>query len=791
MRPRGTAVTAGDVVGQFTADPDLHLPERPRLIPELNVIPFEHDGLLFVGTGATELVRGAAARVVMPTLMTLLDGTRSVSQLAAACAELPPGMVHRAVALLHSRGLLEDGVPRPGLPALQEVDAFCGRFIDATRVNQNRAHARDRLSHARVVVGGPPADVDLVLQQLAGLGIGALDPWPEGALPDRYVLAIVVATGERDDFASLFDQADACGVSALHVRVTRDVVQIGPLFIPGRSGCHVCMRRAHAVPPGDADPLTAALWLSLASLQAFHVLSRIGSPRLYNAFYQYERTPHGVVLEHRYAPAIPGCARCKLKGAPLDPTSAEFLTWVLHCSVALPPEPFRNPREHQNHYQATNIALTLSTEPPYYGAPSLALPSPDPLPHPPPWYARPVPNEDVSLRQLASLLRYAAGRAESDGRVWRIAPTGGGLGSPELFVLVREVADLSPGLYRYDSPRHALERLRDPSDAPVQAALGIASALPACVIVGTGALGKLRAKYRNFSYRLVNFDAGVALAYLHDVASAQGLAVCEYPDVHDKALADAIGLPPHGSRSIITFAIGLGGSERSGPVVALGPQLLDTILDLSSLPRRRAARVDRSSTSDVVETGAVSSDSFGATLLRRRSVRSYADVGVPERLLRCLAALMVSAGDARIGSGAANVRVRPWLALLRVSDHLQTGVYQIDVDRTVAFVWCRTADRAVLERCLVQQSLAAAPAMFLITGDVGAALDERGPRGYRELLVQAGALAGRTLVAATAYGLGACTSAGVMEDGCRDLTGVDGYRDCPLLAVVLGYPAVG
>ena len=42
---------------------------------------------------------------------------------------------------------------------------------------------------------------------------------------------------------------------------------------------------------------------------------------------------------------------------------------------------------------------------------------------------------------------------------------------------------------------------------------------------------------------------------------------------------------------------------------------------------------------------------------------------------------------------------------------------------------------------------------------------------------------------AAAHGLGACASAGLIEASFRSLAKIDGYRDCPLVALTAGYPA--
>ena len=138
------------------------------------------------------------------------------------------------------------------------------------------------------------------------------------------------------------------------------------------------------------------------------------------------------------------------------------------------------------------------------------------------------------------------------------------------------------------------------------------------------------------------------------------------------------------------------------------------------------------------------------------------------------------------------VSARPWLALRVACGALERGIYQIDIEQPDELLLrVKGFDRDEMERCLVQKSLASAPAMIFITGDFGAALADRGARGYRELLLQAGAMVSRSLLVATVYGLGACVSAGLIEASLRSLADIDGYRDCPLVALTVGYPSAG
>src|SRR5207253_9961343 len=92
----------------FADDRDLRLPERPRLIPELLVLPVGADGLLFVGAEEEQVIRGRSARGALRSLLPELDGRRTLAELAQALP-LSATQLTGMVSLLFSRGLLEDG----------------------------------------------------------------------------------------------------------------------------------------------------------------------------------------------------------------------------------------------------------------------------------------------------------------------------------------------------------------------------------------------------------------------------------------------------------------------------------------------------------------------------------------------------------------------------------------------------------------------------------------------------------------------------------------------------------
>jgi hypothetical protein len=83
VKPLGSLMYAESIGRHFSADADLVPPERPRIPPEVLVLPFDEDGLLFVGTREPQLIRGKSARDLLPRLILHLDGRSTVAELAS------------------------------------------------------------------------------------------------------------------------------------------------------------------------------------------------------------------------------------------------------------------------------------------------------------------------------------------------------------------------------------------------------------------------------------------------------------------------------------------------------------------------------------------------------------------------------------------------------------------------------------------------------------------------------------------------------------------------------------
>jgi SagB-type dehydrogenase family enzyme len=777
-------VRAEAIADSFENDAEIRLPERPRLIPELVVVPFGESGLLFDGAVETQVLGGRSARTLLPRLMGRLDGTRTVQQIAAALPGTSAAVVTQVVALLYSRGLVEDGCPEPAAPERADLDGFIGRMFDVTRRNADRLEARRRLENASVRVGGSAEAAAQVLAQLRHCGFGDIAPASSGDDLAGATLLVSVAVGDHDP-SPLLDAAQAAGTIALHAHLGSDLFEVGPLFVPGRSCCHHCLRRLYPHAPAGAPPADELVfWLAQVAQTALLFVGGLSDSHLFNVVTRLERTPDGLVHRDGFTTRLPDCPRCGSARAPaLDLGSAGALAWLFHNSTGMAPREFLAPRRHQAHYSVANIALTRERAEPFGSAAAIQLPPADALDVPVPWHVRP-PGGRLDRAALATLLHHAAGTDPARPGAGRLPPSGGALGSPELFVVARQIDGVPPGIYHYHSPGHLLERLRDVPRALVDAAIGGGNGQAPALILGAGALGRLEHKYGGFAYRIIHLDAGIALQYLRLTAAALGLPTAEPAELHEAAVSELCALPSTGQRMLPTFALEVGLPPPARPLHEIGPDPVEEMV--AAVLRgdgRFAARAPAAQSGAVDMAGAW----LGPTLRARRSHRVFSDQPVSSDALAALAALVAGVPRERIRDGAPDLGMRAWLALRRDDGGgVAAGVHAVTGGGATVPLG-RACALAELERCILQETMAAAPVMMVLAGDFARA-SSRGARGYRELLVHAGAMAGQALVGATALGLVGCPSGGLMEDGLRRLLGIDGYRECPLLLLALGHP---
>ncbi|RYY74181.1 MAG: SagB/ThcOx family dehydrogenase [Gammaproteobacteria bacterium] len=773
--------------GKFDEDPELHIPEYPRFPQEILAIPFGKLGLLFEGAKGTQVLNGNAARQFVPSLLKHLNGRNSLADLQTIFPKIPAKSIRDTVALLYSRGLLESGDSEPSKKH-EELASFLGRYADVTRINKNRGEALDKIARAKVAILGNAAQAQPILAALSNQGFSQLNLHEStNNLSQKIDLLVILASNNKEENQAWFNFAHEKNIRVLHAHIGHENVQIGPLIIPGKSACYDCFQNI-CVEPEGIPGTDMSFWSAMVALNAFHIVSMIGTPRLYNICHQYLSDGKGRYYEERRVVRLPGCTKCGLADCKPKLSEPNGDIWLLHnFANSMPPRELMSPRDYQHHYAAANISITQEIPEPYYGSEKVILPEGDESLGQPNWLGEsPVTKKYFDVKDLGNILRYSVGYEPVPNGQRRIAPSGGGLGSAELFLVVRNIKGLADGVYHYYAFSHYLERIKDISNHMLQGILGITERdLPQLLLVGVGSLKKLRQKYGNFAFRFSNLDAGVTRSYLHHLLRGHGYEYTEYSDVRDKALAELIGLPTMGNRYLITYALGIGLRKQDAYLPRTGVMsCMDSLVELSA---KLGSQPLPDKADKIPNLPPQKLTSLKEIFRARRSERNFSSKAIPLPILKGLCQIAYGNYQNRLARSLIKIELKLWVGVVQGNDDYVDGVYAWNPQTQNLELKTAGLKPETLDETMLQKSLARAPVVFYITGNFEQAVTQYGARGYRDLISCAGTIASESLLASVAYGIAGCPWGGLAEDAWGPLFNIDRYRDCPLFGVSLGY----
>jgi bacteriocin biosynthesis cyclodehydratase domain-containing protein len=232
------------------------LPELPLLAPWYRVA--EDEGrIVFEHADRAVLLEGAAVRQLLPRLLPLLDGTRTVADIVAVVGVPAERAVVKALALLAERGLLAAG-PGAGGPA--ELRATAEELASGGAAAP--AVAARRIRSACVAVAGDSRVAVETARLLAGSGVRsvrrrALDEPADG----DDLLVAAPSAGEFRALRTCNELALAAGSAWLQaLPFDGRMAAVGPLFLPGETACHVCylLRRSASRGFGELEQLLEA-----------------------------------------------------------------------------------------------------------------------------------------------------------------------------------------------------------------------------------------------------------------------------------------------------------------------------------------------------------------------------------------------------------------------------------------------------------------------------------------------------------------------------------------------------
>jgi bacteriocin biosynthesis cyclodehydratase domain-containing protein len=299
--------------------------DRPHLAPWYRIADLG-DALGVEHGQAVVRLDGAAAKNLLPRLLPLLDGTRTLDEIVECLGERIRPAVEHAIGVLTERRLLLDGPPAP------DGEHTVARLLAAS-VGKPETGLGQALEDARVAVAGAgPAAVESA-RALRAAGIGEVVRADWSAVP---ACDLAVAAPAPEEVVRL----EGWNRAALAARTTwiqllpfdGRFAAIGPLFVPQETCCHVCYRlrrRANipyplefeaveAVPTAAATPppvlaamaglgaLVAARWLAAAD------------PALPGRLFALDLRQVPELTEHHVyrVPRCPACARLEVRPLP-------------------------------------------------------------------------------------------------------------------------------------------------------------------------------------------------------------------------------------------------------------------------------------------------------------------------------------------------------------------------------------------------------------------------------------------------------------------------------------------
>ncbi|WBS03690.1 SagB family peptide dehydrogenase [Pseudoduganella sp. SL102] len=381
----------------------------------------------------------------------------------------------------------------------------------------------------------------------------------------------------------------------------------------------------------------------------------------------------------------------------------------------------------------------------------------------------------LKLAEVGTLLHLAAGITQRrGGQALRAAPSSGGLFPSELYLLVRRIEGLAPGIYHYDAEGGRLAAL-----GPLSRIDGVPSAADAdAAVVLTSVFHRTGYKYRERAWRYAVADGGHLLENLRVAAHAMGLHAALAQRFDERLLAGALGIDNQLEAPLAVMELRRDG-RAAPPVFTPATEHPASLGATSRIQQATSLRLpaDRGAGRIALPPPQPSAMPVMRAITERRSRRRFSGAAVP---LPALAALLADMRQPAQLSAA----VRIHLVVNRVQG-LTPGVYRYGPGHALDRV--RNGDFAAAARsaALAQDVIGDAAVVLVLSADHPTMLAE-GARGYRHAFLEAGLVGERWLLGATARGLGACPVGAFYDDEAAALIGADGRREWVLHFAALG-----
>ncbi len=553
--------------------PELTLPIKPRFIEDLLCLP--HNGGFYVIGTEPQFIGGATIGLVFEKLVPKLRGLKTVDEIAKEIPDIARGALTDILTLLLMHGMIEEGSAPPVKTPLSPDEAkrqaaYYSRYLRITGRYTDRGAPLNHLAETNVCIA--LLDTNLtgfartLERNLADHGIGHVftADTTEAVNAASAKVDLLIALGVMSDQRSMNRQFAGGDLPTLFVNPLCGV--LGPYTIRRVSACPDCVRlqigeqlsnlsRASRA-PNDPFQLVLVQRTVQRALCALTGIYGVDDTTYVELWDQKTRSSR----RFRALLPLPNCPSCGIEVVPrtqrLPSGHEENVSLLFHRGTSIKPWDLGNAALVQRHLQPSILRLTISDNSPRSQEERelpdtlIALTDESEV-----LLSCSVDRSEVpamrplTLASLGPLLKYSAGGTMvslggSSVYLSRYTASGGNLGSAKVYLIVQDMKDLTPGVYRYDLLEHGLRRLLGCYDAAAVdarwAETHFANKFNAILVVSCD-FGLTFEKYGGRGYVYSLLDAGVMAQRLCSLAEVIGLQSTLAWDFNDTAVLASLG----------------------------------------------------------------------------------------------------------------------------------------------------------------------------------------------------------------------------------------------------------
>ena len=421
------------------SDPQMQIPPYPRLSEDYLKLWYNSDMLIVEGGLSEVVLRGRSVRSLLPQLLPLLDGCRTIAEITACVRGFKDKAIHDALTLLYMQGLLEDGragrdkMSTSQLTAYGSALKFYSRYIDFTRASKGRYDLLHALQSKHVLLSATGSATLPFVSALAELGIGEITVIANDVLantltalsfpcttihvlnrsdddvgPEKIADHLAAAERPYDLLLLLTDRPSPLWLRALNQAaiafelpllrclIGPASVELGPTVFARQSGCYECARLLGLLDEPEAEAASAAveaqselsseetLGVHQAALLVLALLTKFLPIKSGDTLLRLN--PESMTFDSHAVYLLPGCPVCS--GAvdygtdrllPVGPQHTENWAVLFHANTN---DRAHNlfPKGHQMHYAASSMQAVEGAYKSYNASDHYALPTLETVP---------------------------------------------------------------------------------------------------------------------------------------------------------------------------------------------------------------------------------------------------------------------------------------------------------------------------------------------------------------------------------------------------------------------------